>query len=125
MTEFTVSLAHTPGHLAALCEALASSGISVEAVAAFGIDGDAVVHLMTDDEPTTRAELRRLGVSFTERTVIVTTLPRQPGALAKMTRELADANVNIESLYLLRSSAEGLEFAVAVDPIEPRSQLAS
>ena len=125
MTEFTISLSHTPGHLAALCEALTESGLSIEAVAAFGIDGDAVVHLMTDDEPTTKAVLRRLGVAFSERQVIVTTLPREPGALAEMTRDLANSEVNIESLYLLRSSNEGLEFAVAVDPMEPRSRIAS
>ena len=32
-----------------------------------------------------------------------------------MTRRLADAKVNIDAMYLLRSSAEGLEFAIAVD----------
>jgi hypothetical protein len=41
-----------------------------------------------------------------------------------MTRRLADTGVNIEALYLLKSTAEGLEFAIAVDQVEAaRSQM--
>ena len=35
--------------------------------------------------------------------------------MASMARKLADGGVNIEALYVLRSSAEGLEYAIAVD----------
>lgn len=126
MTEFTVSIANRPGRLADLAEALGEAGINIEALAAFGNDGEAVIHMMTDDEPTTRAVLRRMGVRFTERAVLTTVLPHRPGALAALTRQLADANINIEAVYLLRSRPDGLEFALAVDAIDDaRSRLAS
>ncbi len=126
MTEFTVSMANRPGRLADLAEALGSAGVNIEALAAFGNDGESVIHLIVDDEPTTRAVLRRLGIRFTERSVLTTLLPHRPGALAAMTRQLADARINIEAVYLLRSRPEGLEFAVAVDAVEDaRSRLAS
>ena len=32
-----------------------------------------------------------------------------------MTRQLGDAGVNIEALYVLRSSLDGVELAIAVD----------
>ena len=115
MTEFTVHLANRPGMLAALTEKLASAGINIEALAAFGLDEQGQIRLMVDDANTTRSVLHLADITFEEREVLVTTLEPRPGAVAAMTRRLADAKVNIEAMYLLRSSAEGLEFAIAVD----------
>jgi len=115
MTEFTVRLANAPGMLAALTEHLDDAGVHIEAVAAFSAGARGVVHLVVSDAATTRAVLREAGMAFEERPVLTTSLPAETGALAAMARRLADSGVNIEALYLLRSSAEGLEFAVAVD----------
>ena len=105
MTEFTVHLANRPGMLATLTEQIASAGINVEALAAFGLDEEGVVRMMVDDELTARSVLRRAGVAFDEREVLVTTLPHRPGALATMARRLADAGINIDAVYLLRFGA--------------------
>jgi hypothetical protein len=115
VTEFTVRLANAPGMLAALAERLDDAGVHIEAVAAFGAGARGVVHLVVSDAEMARSVLREAGMAFEERPVIATELPPEPGALARMARRLADTGVNIEALYLLRSSAEGLEFAVAVD----------
>ncbi|HLE39425.1 MAG TPA: amino acid-binding ACT domain-containing protein [Acidimicrobiia bacterium] len=115
MTEFTVRLANAPGMLAALAERLDDAGVHIEAVAAFGAGARGVVHLVVSDSEMARSVLRGAGMAFEERPVLTTELPPEPGALARMARRLADSGVNIEALYLLRSSAEGLEFAVAVD----------
>lgn len=125
MTEFTVRLANRPGMLAMLAERIASAGVNLDALAAYGIGEEGRVHLMVDDATAARSILRRAGLSFDEREVLVTTLSHQPGAVAAMARSLADAGVNIEALYLLRCSAEGMEFAVAVDdPDAARPRLA-
>jgi len=115
MTEFTVHLANRPGMLATLTEQLADAGIHIEALAAFGMDGEGMVRLVVDDEPTTRSLLEGDGIQFEERTILTTTLPHQAKAVAALTRDLAEAGANIDAMYLLRSSAEGLEFALAVD----------
>lgn len=125
MTEFTVHLANRPGMLAMLAEQIASAGVNIEALAAYGVGEEGRVHLMAGDAAAVRSVLRRAGLSFNEREVLVTTLSRRPGSLAAMARSLADSGVNIEALYLLRCSAEGLEFAVAVDdPQAARRHLA-
>jgi hypothetical protein len=124
MTEFTVQLANRPGMLAMLAERIASAGINLEALAAYGVGEEGRVHLMVDDAVTARSVLRRAGLAFDEREVLATSLPHHPGAVAAMARRLADAGVNIEAIYLLRCSAEGMEFAVAVDdPEAARSHL--
>lgn len=115
MTEFTVRLANRPGMLAALTALLADAGITIEAIAAFGSGRNGVVHLVVDDAVATRGVLTEAGTAFEERSVVATMLPHEPGALATMTRRLADTGVNIEALYLLRSTAEGREFAITVD----------
>jgi hypothetical protein len=125
MTEFTVHLANRPGMLAMLAEQIASAGVNIEALAAYGFGEEGRVHLMVGDALEVRALLRRAGLSFDEREVLVTNLPHRPGAMAAMARGLADAGVNIEALYLLRCSAEGLQFAVSVDdPDAARRHLA-
>lgn len=124
MTEFTVRLAHRPGMLAFLTGQMAEAGVHIEALAAYGVDGDGVVRLMVDDEDLTRKIFTRDNLDWEEHRVLITTLSHNSAALADMTRGLADAGANIEAMYLLRSSAEGLEFAVVVDDDAVTGQLA-
>lgn len=124
MKEFTVNLANRPGMLAALTETLADAGVTIEALAAFGLDDEGYVRVIVDDSDATRRALRTAGLTSTERSILTTTLSPRPTALAKMARSLADSGINIDAMYLLNSCADGLEFAVAVDePERARSHL--
>jgi hypothetical protein len=110
-----------PGRLAALTEALAASGVNIEALAAYGHDGEGTVRLIVDDAASTRRVLEEAALNHEEHTVLSAHLPHRPGELARLTRALADAGVNIDALYVLRSNAEGVELAIAVD--QPESAL--
>ncbi|HEX5695451.1 MAG TPA: ACT domain-containing protein [Acidimicrobiia bacterium] len=121
MTEFVVQMENRPGRLAALTEALAASGVNIEALAAYGHDGEGTVRLIVDDAPSTRRVLEEAALNHEEHTVLSAHLPHRPGELARLTRALADAGVNIDALYVLRSNAEGVELAIAVD--QPESAL--
>ena len=120
MTEFTVHLPHQPGSLADLAERLAAAGINIEALAAFGGESAGTVRLIVDDETTTRRMLQHHDMRFEERRVITTVLPDHPGSVAAMTRQLADSGMNIDAMYLLRTTNEGLEFAIAIEDSEGR-----
>lgn len=113
-----MTLSNQPGQLAALADRLAEAGIHIESLAAIGGDSESQVRFMPDDADATRRVLREAGVHFDERPVLDTFLPDQPGALADMARRLANADVNIDSIYLLHTNAEGLHFAVTVDEPE-------
>jgi len=90
------------------------------------VDGESLVRLMVEDAAEARRVLEESGISFEERAVLDTFLPNRPGALAEVTEDLANAGVNIDSIYLLHSNAEGLHFAVTVDdPEAARSRLPS
>jgi hypothetical protein len=115
MKEFSVTLTNQPGQLAALAGRLADAGVHIESLAAIGSDTESLVRFMPDDAVAARRVLEETGVHFDERPVLDTFLPDEPGALAELTRKLANADVNIDSIYLLHSNAEGLHFAVTVD----------
>jgi hypothetical protein len=125
MKEFSVTLANQPGQLATLARRLSNAGVHIESLAAIGSDGESLLRLMTDNSDATRRVLREAGLHFDERPVLDTFLPDEPGALAEVAQRLADAGVNIDSIYLLHSNAEGLHFAVTVDdPEAARANLA-
>lgn len=115
MKEFSATLANKPGQLAALAGRLADAGINIESLAAIGSDGESLVRFIPDDEDVARRVLNGTGLVFEERTILDTFLPNEPGALAAVTQRLADAGVNIDSIYLLHSNADRLHFAITVD----------
>ena len=115
MKEFSVTLANKPGQLATLAGQLADAGVHIESLAAIGADGESLVRFMPDDAAAARRVLENAGVHFEERPILDTFIADEPGALAEVTQRLADADVNIDSIYLLHSNAEGLHFAMTVD----------
>ncbi|MDX1690885.1 MAG: hypothetical protein R3290_07675 [Acidimicrobiia bacterium] len=118
MTEFIVHVTDRPGVLAMITGQLAAAGVHIEALAAFGWGDDAQVRLLPDDAAATRRVLQEDGLAYDEREVLVTHLPHRADALAALARQLADGGVNIEALYVLRSTTEGLELAIAVDELD-------
>lgn len=121
MTEFIVDMENQPGRLAALTEALAAFEVNIEALAAYGHNGEGTVRLITSDAATTRRVLDEAALNFEEHTVLAVQLPHRPGELARLTRALADAGVNIEALYVLRANSDGVELAISMD--QPMSAL--
>ena len=118
MIEFSVKLSNRPGQLATLSREMATAGVNIEALAAITSGTDGFVKLVVDEDEAARRVLSDAGMSFEERRVISAVLHDKPGALADMAEALANTGVNIEAMYLLHSSAEGLHFAVAVDDDE-------
>lgn len=118
MTEFIVDMENRPGRLATLTEALAAFDVNIEALTAYGHDGDGTVRLITSDAPTTRRVLDEASLHFEEHTILAVSLPHRPGELARITRSLADAGVNIDALYVLRANADGIDLAISVDQPE-------
>ena len=115
MIEFSVNMVNRPGQLATLARELGAAGVNIETLAAFSTGPEAYVKLVVDNDIATRTVLKEAGVPFEERRIVSATLHDQPGALAQMAEALAATGVNIDAMYLLRASEDGLHFALAVD----------
>ena len=118
MTEFTIHLSNRPGQLASLATVMADADVNIEALAAFGIDDMGVVRLVVTDAEAARRVIEESGLVAEERRVVTTVIPHQPGALAGLTQGLAEAGVNIDGLYVLRSHDREVELALAVGDAE-------
>jgi hypothetical protein len=124
MIEFSVNMANRPGQLATLARELGAAGVNIETLAAVSSGPESSVKLVVNNDDAARRVLKDAGVHFEERRIVSAVLHDQPGALAQMTEALAATGVNIEAMYLLHASSEGLHFAVAVDdPDKARDQL--
>jgi len=115
MKEFSVRLANRPGQLAALTRILADAGVEIEALATVADNGHSHVRLVVDDAPRVRRLFMTADLEFVERDVLDMFLPRGAGSLAHMVEDLARSDINIESMYLLHTNAEGYHVAVTVD----------
>jgi hypothetical protein len=115
MTEFVVEMENRPGRLAALTEALAAAGVNIEALAAYAHDGEGTVRLIVNDASAARRVLDEAGLQNRELPVLTAMLPHRPGELARLTRAIADAGVNIDAIYVTRANSGGVELAIALD----------
>jgi hypothetical protein len=122
MYDVAIQLAHEPGALAALGEALGKAGISIEGGGAFTVEGKGVAHFLFQDGSAAAAALDAAGITVIAcRLVIVLKLLREvPGQLGALTRMMADAAVNIEVLY----SDHANQLVLVVDDYEAGNRAA-
>jgi len=100
-TDLTVGLVNQPGTLERASDALGRAGINIEGACGYLCDGQGVYHVLVEDAERARRALIDAGLEIqTERQVVVTPVENQPGSAAALLRQVADANVNIDLLYL-------------------------
>jgi hypothetical protein len=101
MKDLTIALANRPGALAEMGEALGRGGVSIEGGGAWVVNGEGVAHFLFNDGAAAKMALEAAGIRvIAEREVLVQRLRQgEPGQLGKLTRLMADAGVNIETLY--------------------------
>ena len=120
--EFRISLPNQPGQLAHVGETLGQRGINILTVAAIR-SASPVSPPVVDKADQTREVLQEMGLSFQEVELLTVKLTHQPGELGIFARKLGDANINIESVYLLGGFEEEKEVAFSVSDTARAKQL--
>lgn len=116
-----MELPDVPGSLAMVTEALAEANINIETICAIGKVAPNVA-LVTEQVPQTKALLDKLGVPYTVSELLKMVMPDQPGVLAQFSRRLADAGVNINSIYILSRYRGDTELVFSVDDVAKARQ---
>ena len=98
--DLTIRLgADEPGAVSKVAEALAAAGINLEGFA----EVEGLVHVLLGEADVERAagalELAGLEVAY-EHDVVVVAVDDEPGGLARLTRQIAEAGVNLRFVYL-------------------------
>ncbi len=86
-----------PGEFARVVQALTHAAVNIEGIA----EVNGVVHVLARDPNAARSALRAGGYRIeTEREVLIIPMPDRPGELAMALQRLADANINVNFVYL-------------------------
>ncbi|MGH2407844.1 MAG: ACT domain-containing protein [Candidatus Limnocylindrales bacterium] len=116
--QFIVQLANQPGALATLSEALATRGVDLRAIGGGGIGEMGHIILTTADDDATRDVLQEGGYTFIEGESILTEVDDRPGGMARVSRALADAGINVYGHLFLGRWGDRAMFAFVVDDAE-------
>jgi hypothetical protein len=101
MHDVAILLEDRPGALADMGDALGRAGVSIEGGGAFSVGGNGIAHFLFEDGYAARRALESAGIKVSNVTeVLIQKLNQgEPGQLGKLTRRMADAGVNIRTLY--------------------------
>ncbi len=116
MYDLSIRLENRPGAMADMGEALGKAGISVEGGGVFVENGVGVAHFLFEDGRAATQALRDAGITVDSyKKVLLQRLKQDvPGQLGKLTRQMADAGVNIEVMY----SDHDHQLVLVVDKVE-------
>ncbi len=95
VTQFSLTLQNRPGALAEVCSELAAKAVNIEAIMSAG----GTVRLVLNSPETGRKVLESIGLRFSEEPAFAVRLNDRPGALGRITRKLAENNINIDYSY--------------------------
>ena len=113
--QFVVQLPNAPGGLATLAEALAARGVDLRAIGGGGMGDSGHIIMTTADDDAARAVLEAGGYTFIEGDSILAEVDDRPGGMARISRDLADAGVNIHGHLFLGRWGDRAMFAFVVD----------
>jgi hypothetical protein len=113
--QFVVQLKNEPGGMATLAEALAARGVDLRAIGGGRIGETGHVIMTTADDDATKAVLEEGGYVFIEGESILAEVDDRPGGMAALSRQLADAGVNIYGHLFLGRWGDRAMFAFVVD----------
>lgn len=124
MQAFIVDLANRPGSLAAVCEALGAGGINIGGSAGSTAGSTGSLAFTAEDQAGAHAILEAGGWNHREVEVVVAALEHRPGTLGAAARRIADAGVNVETLFAIGMDGEKVLIAFGVsDPAAARAAL--
>jgi hypothetical protein len=101
-----------------VAEAVAEKGINITGVAGATSGELGSVSFTTDDESGTRTALGAKGWVYREVPIVRTSMEHRPGTLAAAARRLADAGINIETMFVTGMDGDKASVAFVVDDPE-------
>ena len=118
LKDLTIILENKPGILADLGELLGRHNINMEALCGTPLNDESVLHIVVEDETTTKYILEQEGFTVSAiRDVIVLDMADvagKAGSGGKLARKIGNAGVNIDTIYL----AENNRIVLGVDNID-------
>ncbi|HKY23200.1 MAG TPA: ACT domain-containing protein [Vicinamibacterales bacterium] len=94
--EITVRLANSPGTISRVAQVLGAERINMLAMT---VEPSGALRMVVDNPLHAAATLREQHYQVEECDVLYTSMPNEPGSLARALKLLADAGINVEYAY--------------------------
>jgi hypothetical protein len=117
MQAFIVELPNRPGSLAAVCKALGASGINMIGAAGATAGEIGSLAFTADDDAGARTVLEAGGWTYRQVEVVQAALEHRPGSLGDAARRMADAGVNLETLFATGMQGDKVLIAFGVSDV--------
>lgn len=123
--QLSVMLENKRGALAELCSRLAEKAVNISGLMVPEQAGMAAVRIVVSHVETAKKIFDGLGLKYTEQEVIDVRLSDKPGALGKVTRKLAENNIDVLYAYctILKGAGQA-NVILAVSDVEAAAKIA-
>lgn len=99
--DYMVMLPNQPGVLANLSKKMGEAGINIEGISGTQYQDKVVLHLLFDKGQEAQALLAKNKITvMSVREVLVVEIADKPGELGKVAQKMANAEVNIDFVYI-------------------------
>ncbi|MFQ5926821.1 MAG: ACT domain-containing protein [Terriglobia bacterium] len=97
--QLSVVVENRPGVLAEVCSELAKKAVNIQAVMVADMRGFGPLRLVVNNEEVATRVFDTMGLKYSQEQVLAVRLSDKPGALGRVTRKLAEHDINIEYAY--------------------------
>jgi hypothetical protein len=101
--------------MAAISTALGKAGVNIDSISSESFGEGAVTRIVTKDARSAKEALERAGLKVSEDNLLIVAMLDRPGELGKVATLLAQAKVNIESIFVLSKKNNETVIAFHVD----------
>ena len=100
--DIVIEVDNKPGALAAVAAAVSDAGVNLAAATCIGNGEKAELHILVPHaEPVRHAlAITHQAVITREHEVVVVDIEDRPGALADLSRQIAEAHINVDTIYV-------------------------
>lgn len=99
--DYTVMLPNRPGVLANLSKKIGKAGVNIEGISGTQYQDKVVLHMLFDKSQEAQTVLTENKVTIMSvREVLLVDVVNKPGELAKIAQKMANAEVNIDFIYI-------------------------
>jgi hypothetical protein len=123
MRDFAIHVTHRPGEIARVASALARKDVNIKAITGLNLGNEGVIRVVPDNIDAARTALRDANIRFDEHELATVLLENKAGELAEVASKLANANINVQAVYMVGLEGDLVELAFAVDDASKAKKL--